>query len=220
MRSEGRHPRLQCRRHVVHRTLRGHAARCLRNAVSTTFTITSDSARRSVRKSPVAAEAASFSSVSMSGQSPSPNMLAYGVAKAGVSHMALSLADEMAGEKIRVNCVAPAWSGPTLPRPFGAMPRPSNRKARCRSASRGHWRRSPVSSGTDPLAMVRYRFDGRALRQRAWEAWVRTRPGATQLTRTSRRAISSARLSAMCDTPAFAPIGQHVREATDRTWNR
>ena len=44
---------------------------------------------------------------SMSGQSPSPNMLAYGVAKAGVSHMALSLADEMAGEKIRVNCIAP-----------------------------------------------------------------------------------------------------------------
>jgi len=44
---------------------------------------------------------------SMAGESASPNMLAYGVAKAGVSHMALSLADEMASDNIRVNCIAP-----------------------------------------------------------------------------------------------------------------
>jgi NAD(P)-dependent dehydrogenase (short-subunit alcohol dehydrogenase family) len=44
---------------------------------------------------------------SMAGESASPNMLAYGVAKAGIAHMALSLADEMAHENIRVNCIAP-----------------------------------------------------------------------------------------------------------------
>jgi NAD(P)-dependent dehydrogenase (short-subunit alcohol dehydrogenase family) len=44
---------------------------------------------------------------SMAGHTPSPTMLAYSVAKAGVAHMALSLADEMAGENIRVNCIAP-----------------------------------------------------------------------------------------------------------------
>ncbi|MDB5423220.1 MAG: short-chain dehydrogenase [Phenylobacterium sp.] len=44
---------------------------------------------------------------SLAGHSASPSLLAYGVAKAGVSHMARSLADEMAAEHIRVNCVAP-----------------------------------------------------------------------------------------------------------------
>ncbi|CAN7646734.1 glucose 1-dehydrogenase [Phenylobacterium sp. LjRoot219] len=44
---------------------------------------------------------------SEAGLTASPLALAYGVAKAGVAHMALCLADEMAGEKIRVNCVAP-----------------------------------------------------------------------------------------------------------------
>ena len=44
---------------------------------------------------------------SMAGHTPSPTMLAYSVAKAGVAHMALSLADEMASENIRVNCIAP-----------------------------------------------------------------------------------------------------------------
>jgi NAD(P)-dependent dehydrogenase (short-subunit alcohol dehydrogenase family) len=44
---------------------------------------------------------------SEAGLSSSPLVLAYGVAKAGVAHMALSLADEMAKDKIRVNCVAP-----------------------------------------------------------------------------------------------------------------
>lgn len=44
---------------------------------------------------------------SEAGLSSSPLVLAYGAAKAGVIHMALCLADEMAGERIRVNCVAP-----------------------------------------------------------------------------------------------------------------
>jgi NAD(P)-dependent dehydrogenase (short-subunit alcohol dehydrogenase family) len=44
---------------------------------------------------------------SMAGHTPSATMLAYSVAKAGVAHMALSLADEMASENIRVNCIAP-----------------------------------------------------------------------------------------------------------------
>lgn len=44
---------------------------------------------------------------SSAGHAASANLLAYGVAKAGVSHMARCLADEMAGENIRVNCVAP-----------------------------------------------------------------------------------------------------------------
>jgi NAD(P)-dependent dehydrogenase (short-subunit alcohol dehydrogenase family) len=35
--------------------------------------------------------------------------MAYAAAKAGVSHMARCLADEMVGEKIRVNCVAPGF---------------------------------------------------------------------------------------------------------------
>ncbi|MDB5540585.1 MAG: Oxidoreductase, short chain dehydrogenase/reductase family protein [Devosia sp.] len=41
-----------------------------------------------------------------SGHHASPFMLAYGVSKAGLSHLALSLADEMVAEGIRVNCVA------------------------------------------------------------------------------------------------------------------
>lgn len=44
---------------------------------------------------------------SLAGHQASPNLLAYGVAKAGVAHMARCLADEMAAENIRVNCVAP-----------------------------------------------------------------------------------------------------------------
>jgi NAD(P)-dependent dehydrogenase (short-subunit alcohol dehydrogenase family) len=44
---------------------------------------------------------------SMAGHTPSATMLAYSVAKAGVAHMALSLADEMASQNIRVNCIAP-----------------------------------------------------------------------------------------------------------------
>lgn len=44
---------------------------------------------------------------SEAGLTSSPMVLAYAAAKAGVVHMALCLADEMAGEKIRVNCVAP-----------------------------------------------------------------------------------------------------------------
>ncbi len=44
---------------------------------------------------------------SLAGHSASPNLLAYGVAKAGVAHMARCLADEMAPENIRVNCIAP-----------------------------------------------------------------------------------------------------------------
>jgi NAD(P)-dependent dehydrogenase (short-subunit alcohol dehydrogenase family) len=44
---------------------------------------------------------------SEAGLSSSPLVLAYGAAKAGVVHMALLLADEMAAERIRVNCVAP-----------------------------------------------------------------------------------------------------------------
>lgn len=37
----------------------------------------------------------------------SPLSLAYGVSKAGVAHLASCLADDMAGEGIWVNCVAP-----------------------------------------------------------------------------------------------------------------
>lgn len=55
---------------------------------------------------------------SMTGQSASPNMLAYGVAKAGVAHMALSLADEMAHENIRVNCIAPGLVRTSASRPL------------------------------------------------------------------------------------------------------
>jgi NAD(P)-dependent dehydrogenase (short-subunit alcohol dehydrogenase family) len=54
---------------------------------------------------------------SLAGHSASPNLLAYGVAKAGVAHMARCLADEMAGENIRVNCVAPG-----LIRSFSSRP--------------------------------------------------------------------------------------------------
>src|SRR5882757_773013 len=44
---------------------------------------------------------------SVAGHIASPATLAYGVSKAGVAHLARSLADEMAFERIRVNCVAP-----------------------------------------------------------------------------------------------------------------
>jgi hypothetical protein len=44
---------------------------------------------------------------SVSGLTPSPNVMAYAVAKAGVAHMARCLADEFAPENITVNCVAP-----------------------------------------------------------------------------------------------------------------
>jgi len=44
---------------------------------------------------------------SEAGYSSSPLVLAYAAAKAGLAHMAVCLADEMADERIRVNCVAP-----------------------------------------------------------------------------------------------------------------
>ena len=44
---------------------------------------------------------------SEAGHAPSPTVLAYGVAKAGLAHLARNLADEFVGEKIRVNCVEP-----------------------------------------------------------------------------------------------------------------
>jgi len=70
---------------------------------------------------------------SMAGHSASANILAYGVAKAGVAHMARCLADEMAAQNIRVNCVAPGlirshastpvWSNETvLDTIVGAIP--------------------------------------------------------------------------------------------------
>jgi NAD(P)-dependent dehydrogenase (short-subunit alcohol dehydrogenase family) len=54
---------------------------------------------------------------SSSGHSPSPNVMAYGVAKAGLAHMARCLADEFAGDNITVNCVAPG-----LVRSFSSQP--------------------------------------------------------------------------------------------------
>jgi NAD(P)-dependent dehydrogenase (short-subunit alcohol dehydrogenase family) len=44
---------------------------------------------------------------SVAGHTASPSTLAYGVSKAGMAHMARSLADEMAPQRIRVNCIAP-----------------------------------------------------------------------------------------------------------------
>jgi NAD(P)-dependent dehydrogenase (short-subunit alcohol dehydrogenase family) len=44
---------------------------------------------------------------SIAAHTASPFVLAYGAAKAGVLHMALCLADEMAPDNIRVNCVSP-----------------------------------------------------------------------------------------------------------------
>jgi NAD(P)-dependent dehydrogenase (short-subunit alcohol dehydrogenase family) len=46
---------------------------------------------------------------SLAGHSASPQLLAYAVSKAAVAHLARSLADEMAAENIRVNCVAPGF---------------------------------------------------------------------------------------------------------------
>ena len=54
---------------------------------------------------------------SSSGHAPSPNVLAYGVAKAGLAHMARSLGDEFAADNITVNCVAPG-----LVRSFSSKP--------------------------------------------------------------------------------------------------
>jgi len=54
---------------------------------------------------------------SASGHSPSPNVMAYAVAKAGLAHMARCLADELAPERITVNCVAPG-----LIRSFSSKP--------------------------------------------------------------------------------------------------
>jgi NAD(P)-dependent dehydrogenase (short-subunit alcohol dehydrogenase family) len=44
---------------------------------------------------------------SVAGHTATPMTMAYGIAKAGLAHMARSLADELAPERIRVNCVAP-----------------------------------------------------------------------------------------------------------------
>jgi NAD(P)-dependent dehydrogenase (short-subunit alcohol dehydrogenase family) len=54
---------------------------------------------------------------SLAGHSASASLLGYAVAKAGVAHLARCLADEMAAEKIRVNCVAPG-----LIRSFSSQP--------------------------------------------------------------------------------------------------
>lgn len=54
---------------------------------------------------------------SASGHLPSPTVLAYAVAKAGLAHMARCLADEFAADRITVNCVAPG-----LIRSFSSKP--------------------------------------------------------------------------------------------------
>lgn len=54
---------------------------------------------------------------SNSGHNPSANIMAYAVAKAGVSHMARCLADEFVVDDIRVNCVSPG-----LIRSFSSTP--------------------------------------------------------------------------------------------------
>ncbi|HEY2659770.1 MAG TPA: glucose 1-dehydrogenase [Caulobacteraceae bacterium] len=46
---------------------------------------------------------------SIAGHTASPVTMAYSIAKAGVAHMARCLADELAAEKIRVNCVSPGF---------------------------------------------------------------------------------------------------------------
>jgi NAD(P)-dependent dehydrogenase (short-subunit alcohol dehydrogenase family) len=46
---------------------------------------------------------------SIAGHAPNPNLMAYAAAKAGVSHMARCLADELVRDNIRVNCVAPGF---------------------------------------------------------------------------------------------------------------
>lgn len=46
---------------------------------------------------------------SIAGHTPSPHLMAYAIAKAGVAHMARCLADEMAPERIRVNCISPGF---------------------------------------------------------------------------------------------------------------
>lgn len=56
---------------------------------------------------------------SIAGHAPNPNLMAYAAAKAGVSHMARCLADELVGDNIRVNCIAPGFirsfsSGPIV----------------------------------------------------------------------------------------------------------
>ncbi|MET0183343.1 MAG: SDR family oxidoreductase [Caulobacterales bacterium] len=64
---------------------------------------------------------------SLAGHSASPNLLAYAVSKAGVSHVARCLADEMAADNIRVNCVAPG-----LIRSFSSQRLMENEKALAR----------------------------------------------------------------------------------------
>ncbi len=54
---------------------------------------------------------------SASGHMPSPTVLAYAVAKAGLAHLARCLADEFAADRITVNCVAPG-----LIRSFSSKP--------------------------------------------------------------------------------------------------
>jgi len=54
---------------------------------------------------------------SLAGHSASANLLGYAVSKAGVAHLARCLADEMAAERIRVNCIAPG-----LIRSFSSQP--------------------------------------------------------------------------------------------------
>lgn len=54
---------------------------------------------------------------SVAGHTASPSVMAYAIAKAGVAHMARCLADEFAGDGIRVNCVSPG-----LVRSFSSTP--------------------------------------------------------------------------------------------------
>lgn len=61
---------------------------------------------------------------SLAGHSPAASLLGYAVSKAGVAHLARCLADEMAAERIRVNCVAPG-----LVRSFSSQPIWRNERA-------------------------------------------------------------------------------------------
>ncbi|MBV9995853.1 MAG: SDR family oxidoreductase [Caulobacteraceae bacterium] len=46
---------------------------------------------------------------STAGHTASPSIMAYSLAKAGLAHMARNLGDDLAAERIRVNCVAPGF---------------------------------------------------------------------------------------------------------------
>ena len=112
---------------------------------------------------------------SIAGKEGNPNASAYSAAKAGVIGLTKSLGKELAGSRIRVNCVTPAAARTDIFRADDARRRSTTCCRRSRSAGLSSSKRSRPSSRGSPRKNARFRL-----------AVSSTSPAAGRLTRVRR----------------------------------